>query len=394
MPQTASPSRLPRIAIAGLGDTGLLVALDLHPDFEVVAISPKPALVSGQELGGRLADPETWRRRYLTAYSRYRRLDGMRIVHGLIEAVDLEARRIAIRAVDGREEALDYDVLVVASGVRNGFWRDATLEDREAVERRIDADAAQLARAESIAIIGGGASAASAASNLKQRHPAKAVHLFFSRDVPLPEYPPKVGRAIAARLAAQGVILHPGHRALVPAGFAGERITRDAIEWETGQPAFRADAVVWAIGREQPNTAFLSTAVLDAEGFVRVDARLRVPGCENVFAVGDVAASDPRRSSARNGGAGIVAHNVRRLLAGDAARMKPYSPPAHRWGSVLGPQRDGLRVFTPSGASVRIPPWLVDHVLYPVIVERGMYKGVRPEAPNTSTRSQKPPGLR
>lgn len=382
MPDPASPSHHPpRIAIAGLGDTGLLVALDLHPDFEVVAIAPKPALVSGQELGGRLADPDAWRRRYLTDYARYRRLDGMRIVHGLIETVDLDARRIGIRGIDGRQEALDYDVLVVASGVRNGFWRDATLEDREAVERRIDADAERLARAGRIAVVGGGASAASAASNLKERHPATEVHLFFSRDAPLPEHPPKVGRAIAARLAAQGVVLHPGHRARVPAGFAGERITSDAVEWETGQPAFRADAVVWAIGREQPNTAFLPPGILDAEGFVRVDARLRVPGSGNVFAVGDVAASDPRRSSARNGGAAIVAHNVRRLLAGDEARMKAYTPPAHRWGSVLGPQRDGLRVFTPSGASVRIPPWLVERVLFPLIVERGMYKGVRPEAP-------------
>ncbi len=394
MSEILPQSRRPRIAIAGLGDTGLLVALDLHPEFEVVAIAPKPALVSGQELGGRLADPDAWRRRYLTAYSRYRRLDGMRIVHGLIDAVDLEARRLAIRGIDGREEALDYDVLVVASGVRNGFWRDAALEDREAVERRIDADAERLARAATIAVVGGGASAASAASNLKERHPGAAVHLFFSREAPLPEHPPKVGRAIAARLAAQGVGLHPGHRARVPEGFAGERITSDPVEWETGQPVFRADAVVWAIGREQPNTAFLPPAILDAAGFVCVDPQLRVPGFANVFAVGDVAASDPRRSSARNGGAGIVAHNIRRLLAGDDARMKPYVPPAHRWGSVLGPQRDGLRVFTPSGASVRIPPWLVDHVLYPLIVERGMYKGVRPEAPNTPKRSQKLPGLR
>lgn len=381
--------RRPRIVIAGLGDTGLLVALDLHPTFDVVGIAPRPALVSGQELGSRLADPDAWRRHYCTDYTRYRGLDGMRIVHGLIRGVDLVARRALVRGIDGGDEALDYDVLVIASGVRNGFWRDAILEDLESVDRRIDADAARLARARTIAVVGGGASAVSAASNLKEAQPKTGVHLFFPRDEPLPDHHPRVRRAIAARLTAQGVVLHPGHRALVPAGFAGERITSEPIAWATGQSPFRADATVWAIGLERPSTDFLPPAILDGEGYVRVDECLRVPGFENVFAVGDVAASDPRRSSARNGGAGVVAHNIRRLLAGDGARiMKRFSPPAHRWGSILGPQRDGLRVFTPGGSSVRIAPWLVERVLFPLLVERGMYKGVRPEAQREARRTR------
>jgi NADH dehydrogenase FAD-containing subunit len=378
----------PRILIAGLGDTGLLVALDLHPTFEVVGVAPRPALVRGQELGSRLADPDAWRRHYRTDYARYRGLDGMRIVHGLIGGIDLAARRVEVREIDGRVEALDYDVLVIASGVRNGFWRDATLEDLDAVDRRIDGDAARLAQARTIAVVGGGASAVSAASNLKEAHSGTDVHLFFGRDEPLPDHHPRVRRTIAERLLTQGVVLHSGHRAIVPAGFAGERITSEAVEWATGQAPFRADATIWAIGLERPNTAFLPSSILDDAGYVRVDEQLRVPGFEGVFAVGDVAATDPRRSSARNGGAGVVAHNIRRWLSGDEARMKRFSPPAHRWGSILGPQRDGLRVFTPGGSSVRIRPWIVEHVLFPLLVERGMYKGVRPETQRESRRAR------
>ena len=110
---------------------------------------------------------------------------------------------------------------------------------------------------------------------------------------------------------------------------------------------------------------------------MKVDPQLRVPGYPNVFAVGDVAASDPDRSSARNGGHAVVAHNVRCLLAGDEARMKQYQPPKHRWGSILGTQRDGMRVFTATGGSLRIPTFWVEHVLFPWIVDRMMYKGVR-----------------
>ena len=48
-----------RILVAGLGDTGVLTAgaLARHRDLEVVGVSPTTGLVSGQELGLRLADP-------------------------------------------------------------------------------------------------------------------------------------------------------------------------------------------------------------------------------------------------------------------------------------------------------------------------------------------------
>ena len=63
-----------------------------------------------------------------------------------------------------------------------------------------------------------------------------------------------------------------------------------------------ADAVLWAIGRVQPNTDWLPPELLDEQGFVRVTPDLRVPGQQGLFAIGDVAATDPLRSSARNRG--------------------------------------------------------------------------------------------
>lgn len=366
-----------RVVIAGLGDTGLLVALDLHPGLDVIAVTPKPGLVSGQELGTRLARPDAWRKHFLTAFPRYRRLDGMPIVHGLITAVSLDRRRLHVRVLDGAECEVPYDVLVIAAGVTNGFWRDARLEDMDSVNLRIDRDAEQLAAARSVAVLGGGATGVSSASNLKERYPATDVHLFFSGDQALPSYHPKVRRAVEAQLLEQGVVLHARHRAVLPPGFAGDRLTTDAVHWSTGQLPFQADATLWAVGGARPNTGFLPPDLLDADGYVKVDSQLRVPGCSNVFAVGDVAASDPDRSTARNSGHAIVAHNVRRQLAGDEQGMKRYDPPRHRWGSILGTQRNGMRVFTATGGSMRIPTFWVERVLFPWLVDRMMYKGVR-----------------
>ena len=176
-----------------------------------------------------------------------------------------------------------------------------------------------------------------------------------------------------------GVGLHPGHRAVLSNGFAGDEITSGPVEWSTGQPPSSADAVLWAIGRVHPNTDWLPPELLDDGGFVRVTPELRVPGHHGVFAIGDVAATDPLRNSARNRGDALLARNIRAEFAGRPLRA--FRAPRRRWGSVLGIQADGLEVFLPTGHAFRFPSWSVDRVVMPWIVRWGMYRGVRENNP-------------
>jgi NADH dehydrogenase FAD-containing subunit len=233
----------------------------------------------------------------------------------------------------------------------------------------------RLAAAESVMIIGGGAAAVSSAANVAATWPGKKVSLWFPRDRALPQHPTRAWQRVRRRLLNLGVDLHPGHRASLPDGFTGDDLTAGPVEWKTGQPPVSGDAVLWAIGRVRPNTGWLPESLLDADGFVRVTAQLQVPGHPGVFAVGDVAATDPLRGSARNRADRLIAHNVRAELAGRPLRA--YRPRARRWGSVLGAQPDGLEVFAPSGHVFRFPSWSVERVLQPWIVRRGIYGGVR-----------------
>jgi apoptosis-inducing factor 2 len=263
--------------------------------------------------------------------------------------------------------------------VANGFWRQPSFQSADDIGAALHAAHDRLACASSVIVVGGGAAAVSSAANLARTWPQKRVDLYFPGERALLQHHPRAWERVERRLGEVGVVLHPGHRAVIPDGFACDQITSEPIDWSTGQPPTAADAVLWAIGRVRPNTDWLPAELLDEHGFVRVTPELRVPGHSGVFAVGDVAATDPLRTSARNRADGLLAHNVRAEFEGRPLRS--YRPPKRRWGSVLGPQRDGLEVFAPNGRAFGFPAWSFDRVLMPLIVRWGIYRGVRDNRP-------------
>lgn len=371
-----SSSQKPTVVVAGLGDTGALIATRLARSCDVVGISTRPALVSGQELGTRLTDLSRWRRTYLIPYRRFRRLDAVDVVHGRITKVDLESSTVTVDEASGATREISFDYFVVATGVSNGFWRHDRVEDVATIDLELAQVNKELADASTIAVIGGGATGVSVADNLARRGNA-TVHLFFSGDEPLPGYHPSVRRWMSRQLTSDGVITHPDHRAVVPAGFNRDRLTHDSVDWSTGQDSFAADVTLWAVGGVTPHSRFLPASVLDDEGFVMVDKNLRLPSYPNVFAVGDVAASDPLRSSARNWGYRIVVGNIKALVRGRTDKLETYKAPEYRWGSILGLQEDGLTVVQPNGKRFRIPKRLAEPLLFSVFVQRILYGGLR-----------------
>ena len=369
-----------RVVVAGLGDVGILAAMRLARHADVVGISVKPGLVSGQELGVRLSRPRDWARDYWIPFDRFRRLDRVRIVQGALTGVDLAGKTVSGRLDDGTTFTEGYDALVVSTGVSNGFWRRPTLQSPAEIGGELGAAHARLVAARSVIVVGGGAAAVSSAANMATTWPDKRIDLYFPGERALVGYHPKTWQRISSRLSDLGVGLHPGHRAAVDDGFAGDEITSGPVQWTTGQSPAAAEAVLWAVGRVQPNTDWLPAELLDEDGFVRVTPELEVPGQLGVFAAGDVAATDPLRSSARNRGDALVARNIRAQF--DGKPLRSFKAPGRRWGSLLGIQRNGLEVFLPTGQAFRLPSWSVQRIVMPLIVRRGMYGGVRENRPS------------
>jgi len=366
-----------RIVVVGLGDSGLLTAIRLPRAYEVVAVSSKPCFISGQELGTRLAYLEEWKSLNQHDYDRFRRLDHVHIIHGVVTSVDLKQQEVTIDDIDHRQHTERYDVLLVATGTTNGFWRSATLESHQQIESQMTSQAETFRKAETIAIVGGGPTAVSAASNLKEAYPTKSIHVFFSRDKLLSGYPESTREDVQRILTEQDVELHSHHRAIVD-GVDISVIGSSDIHWQTGQPPFSADKILWALGAIQPNSQCLPKEILNQDGFVEVTPQLHHPDYKNVFAIGDIAASDPNRSTARNAGFVIAAKNIDHFLQGRSHwRFQSFRAPKYRWGSILGVQARGMRIYSPKGRAFVVKQWFTKAVLFPVIVHNFIYKGIR-----------------
>lgn len=311
-------------------------------------------------------------------FQQYKGLDNVHIIQGLITSIDTDRSIATLQTVQNETLREPYDALLIASGVRNGFWRSNDMDTLAIAEAKIDAASQKVAAAGILAVIGGGVTGVSVVSNVAEQYPDKQIHLFYSRNTLLPTYHQRVQNKIREHLLKQHIHLHPNHRASIPEGFSYDRLTSDPIHWETGQPPFNADLVVWAVGKVYPNNSFIPAKMLDKQGFVKVEPTLRVAGFRNVFAVGDIAASDPHRSSARNSGYDVVSHNICTFLVGNREDdMKIYKASPYRWGGILGSQTSELQLFTPKGRIIRIPRWLVDSLLTPVVEHQFIYKGVR-----------------
>ena len=359
-----------------MGETGVLTAVHLK-DCDVVGVATKRALVSGQELGLRLAAPNAWRKDYLTELGRFKRLKSVKVVVGRAVGVELDAKKVRIELADGHSLVQPYDYLVIASGVTNGFWRDDRVQDLDLIDKEFKSHRARIRRAKTIAIVGGGATGTSVAANLAVRYKKKNINFFHSGDLPLPGYPENVRLEIAKLLEDVGVHRWPRHRAEAKTQEQPVHLDGGTIRWQTGQPSFAADAILWTTGATRPNSSFLPSEVVDEKGFVLTEPTLQVRGRPDVFAIGDIAQTDRNRSSARNWAHHIVADNILSLSSGNPEQMKQFDPPQYRWGSVIGTQKDGLTIFLPTGEKYSMSRRYVKSVLFPIKVRKEIYGGVR-----------------
>jgi NADH:ubiquinone reductase (H+-translocating) len=312
---------------------------------------------------------------------------------GEVTAIDVAGRRIGL--ADGT--ALAYDHLLVASGAAHAYfghdeWAThapglKTLDDAMTLRRRIllAFEQAENARSEAereawltFAVVGGGPTGVELAGTLAEiaRHTLRDEFRHFDparARVQLIEAGPRVLATFPEALSAR----------------AARQLQRLGVQVLTGAPVQRIDAdgyvragvptaartVLWAAGVAASPLGRLLGAPLDRAGRVQVQPDLTLPGHDDVFVAGDLAAlaqADGKpvpgvAPAAKQMGA-HVAQQIRARLAGRAAGV----PFVYRdWGN--------LATIGRMAAVVDLPPkllglqfsglpawwfWLAAHVVF------------------------------
>jgi NADH:quinone reductase (non-electrogenic) len=333
------------LVVVGSGFAGysLARALRRRKSVAVTVVSPRnyflftpllPSAVSGTVEFRSILEPVRRRQRHV------------RLLQAWVESVDFSARRLACRsAVTDEEFTVDYDVLALAmgaavsdygvSGVERFALPLASVEDgralrRAVLERFAGADIPGLPLAEverrlRFVVVGGGPTGVEVAAEIQD-----LLHDELRRAYP------------ALATMARVVLVEAAPRLLGGFGEALSEYTRshflrEGIEVRTGSPVARIEAteiffadgrtlrhglVIWAGGNAPVALTRELGLATTANGRLVVDRYLRVPGRENVYALGDCAAcgEPPLPATAQ------VAQQQGQYLADCLIRRRPLEP--------------------------------------------------------------------
>jgi NADH dehydrogenase len=262
-------------------------------------------------------------------------------------AVDVPAKALVLR--DGR---LDYDYLVLATGATHSYfghdgWAPfapglKSIEDALEIRRRVllayemaerEPDPAGRREWMTFVIVGGGPTGVELAGALAEIS-RQALSREFHRIDPshariilvegerrvLPPYPEALSAKARAQLERLGVDL-----------WLGARVTGvDAAGVDLGAERIVARTVVWAAGVAASPLATALGVPLDRAGRVRVNPDLTIPGRDDVFVIGDLAAVEqdgrpvPGVAPAAIQMGRHVAKSIRRALAGQPRQPFRY----------------------------------------------------------------------
>ena len=235
---------------------------------------------------------------------------------GEVEAVDLPGRSLTLREVAqdgwGPPEALAWDFLVLAPGVRHSYfgrpeWEQhapglKTLDDALELRRRVltaferaetTEDPAERDRLLTFVVVGGGPTGVelagaiaelarfTVAGDFRNIEPARArVLLCEAGDRILPAFDAALSQKALSALRRLGVDVRLGQRVTALDG-------RGAV---VGGERVEAATILWGAGVEAPPLMATLGVPLDRAGRVPVEPDLSVPGHPRAFVIGDAAA--------------------------------------------------------------------------------------------------------
>jgi NADH:ubiquinone reductase (H+-translocating) len=236
------------------------------------------------------------------------------VIMGEVNGVDKEQHCVFVNSADREHVPVDYDYLVLATGVRHSYFGHdefekfapglKSLADAVAIRNKV-LQAFEQAEAEedpqlhqdllTFILVGGGPTGVEMAaafaifvrttlrSDFRRIDPTKArIVLVDAGPRVLGTFAPDLSAAAQKRLEKLGVEVRLGH--------AVEKIDEEGVV--VAGERIASKAVIWTAGVAPSPAGKWLSAETDKAGRVRVQGDLRVPGSPEIFVIGDTASLD------------------------------------------------------------------------------------------------------
>ena len=315
------------------------------------------------------------------------------VVLGDARDIDLDLNRVIL---DERE--LSFDFLIVATGATHSYfgndtWSDVapglkSVEDALSIRNRTlmafetaESDPGRRGEWLTFVIVGAGPTGVELAGSFAEiarrtltrdfRHidPAEArVILLEGTDRVLPVYPEDLSRKALLQLEQLGVEVRTGS---VVTGINEQGV-------EIGDECISARTVIWAAGVKASSLGASLRAPLDRAGRVRVLPDLTIPGHDNVFVIGDLAAvrcdgkEVPGIAPAAVQGGKFAARAIRETLSGHPRQPFRYRHPGLLATIGRGAAVADLGRFHFSGFFAWLL-WLLVHIVFLVGIRNRLF---------------------
>jgi NADH:quinone reductase (non-electrogenic) len=312
----------PRVVVVGTGFAGYHCLRELErrvspDDVELVAVNPADYMLYVPllpEVAAGILDPRR------VAVALRTNLPGTRLILGSVTGVDIPSRKCTVTDVDGRSSEMAWDRLVITAGsvtrllsipgvaeYAKGFktiaeaihLRDHVLRQLELAEQT-DNPAERAARM-TFVVVGAGYTGTElvAQGQLLTQEALRRHGRVTSRDLRwiLVDLAPRVLPGLSSRLSGPALRLLEDRGVDVRLETTVSEVTRTCVRLSDGSE-IPTRTVVWCVGvRPDPLVGLLGLPT--TKGRLSVSEWLTAPGCEDVYAAGDIAAVPDMTSPGR-----------------------------------------------------------------------------------------------
>ncbi|KAJ3711205.1 FAD/NAD(P)-binding domain-containing protein [Lentinula raphanica] len=358
-------SKKATVVVVGGGTGGVVVARSLSKSLdpqkhELILINKLPyRIILPASLRMLVSDKGKLEERILVPYDKLFINGNGTFIEGLVTQVNPKdnSNSGSLTLSDGK--VVEYDVLVLATGSK---WDGPTAfpDDAKSVDAHIAAWREEIAKANDILLVGGGAVGIELAGEIKDIWPDKKVTV-LNRGAQLlnDTYTTKLRTGLQRQLEERGVkVILDDSLEDLPSESASP------VEVRTAKGVSLKPDLILRTWGARSNTSYLPPSFLTANGTVKVLPTLQLPDHPNIFALGDMIEWDEQKTSAKAqmGHAPVVAKNVELYLKGaDLSKEGKMYKGSMEMIMVSNGRKTGMGWMSAMGGVV-FGPFLTSHI--------------------------------